>query len=184
MHTDYTMLMSAALDHEATPDELQRLREHVRTCAACAGVWEQWQAVDRRLEMAPLVAPAPAFAEAVMARVEAYSFRRRRSRLLGSSLAAVLLTVSVLGAALLGLLIYWGIQDPGQASGVFFAILKGAGMAAWILLGLLRLMGGIGAPTIAACIGLLATATCLFSMLWLWVIGRRQSLAAEPASAS
>jgi hypothetical protein len=156
----------------------------MRTCAACAGIWEQWLALDRRLEMAPLVAPAPAFSQAVMARVEAHSLRRRRSRLLGSSLAAVVLTLSALGAALLALLIYWGIQNPGQASGVFFGILRGAGMAAWILLGILRVMSGIGAPTIAAYIGLLATATCLFSMLWLWVIGRSQTMAAQPASAS
>ena len=89
MHSDYTMLMSVALDDEATPDELQRLREHVRTCAACAGIWERWQVVDRRFDAAPLMTPAPNFADAVMARIEARSLQRRQTRRYATGLVAL-----------------------------------------------------------------------------------------------
>lgn len=183
MHSDYTLLMSMALDDEATPDEVQRLREHVRTCAACAGIWERWQVVDRRFDAAPLVTPPATFTDAVMARIETRSVERRRTYRFGSGLALTWLAASFLSLALLGLLLYWGAQNPGQVSGIFFAILKGLGMAAWILLGFLRLLGGIGAPTLAAYVGLLATLTCLFSMLWLWVISRGDALETQAASA-
>ncbi len=89
----------------------------------------------------------------------------------------------MLGLAVIGVLAYWGSQNPGQASGVFFAALKGVGSATWILLGILRLMGGVGAPALAAGVGLLATLTCLLSMLWLWVVSRGHSLLTQPVSA-
>jgi anti-sigma factor RsiW len=175
------MLMSVALDDEATPEELQRLREHLRACSACAGVWEQWQAVDRRLDAAPLAAPEFAFADRVMARIEVQSARRRQARWLSSGVIAVCLAGLLLGLALIGALAYWGAQNPGQASGVMFAALKAVGSATWILLGVLRLMGGVGAPTLAAGIGLLATLTCLLGMLWLWLVGRAQVRITETA---
>ena len=184
MHSDYTLLMSVALDDEATPDELHRLREHVRTCAACAGIWERWQVVDRRFDAAPLVTPAPSFADTVMARIEAQSLQRQQTRRLGSSLLVLWLTVTLLGLAILGGVLYWGAQNPDQVSGVFFAALRGVGTATWIFLGILRLMGGVGAPTLAAGVGLLATLTCLLSMLWLWVVGRGHAVMADPAAAS
>ena len=183
MHSDYTMLMSVALDDEATPDELQRLREHVHTCAACAGIWERWQIVDRRFDAAPLVTPAPNFADAVMARIEARSLQRRQTQRLASRLVVLWLAVSLLGLVTLGGLLYWGAQNPTQVSGVFFAALRGVGTATWIFLGILRLMGGVGAPTLAAGIGLLATLTCLLSMLWLWVVGRGHAVIADPVAA-
>jgi predicted anti-sigma-YlaC factor YlaD len=178
------MLMSVALDDEATPGELQRLREHVRTCAACAGIWERWQVVDRRFDAAPLVTPAPNFADAVMARIEARSLQRRQTRRFASGLVALSLAVSLLGLAILGGLIYWGAQNPAQVGGVFFAALRGVGAATWIFLGFLRLMGGVGASTLAAWVGLLATLTCLLSMLWLWVVGRGHAVIADPVAVS
>jgi hypothetical protein len=184
MHSDYTMLMSVALDDEATPEELQRLREHVRTCAGCAGTWERWQVVDRRFDAAPLMTPAPNFADAVMARIEARSLQRRQTRRYATGLVALTLAVTLLGLAALGGLLYWGAQNPAQVSGVFFAVLRGVGTATWIFLGCLRLMGGVGAPTLAAWAGLLATVTCLLSMLWLWVVGRGHVGIANPVAAS
>jgi predicted anti-sigma-YlaC factor YlaD len=183
MHSDYTLLMSVALDDEATPDELQRLREHVRTCAACAGVWERWQVVDWRLDAAPLVTPAPTFTASVMARIEARSLQRRRTRRLGSGLIALCLAVSLLGLAILGGALYWGAHDPAQVSNVFFAFLRGVGAATWIFLGFLWLMGGVGAPTLAAGVGLLATLTCLLSTLWLWVVSRSRAVMVDPVPA-
>ena len=79
---------------------------------------------------------------------------------------------------------YWGAQNPAQVSNVFFAALRGVGTATWIFLGFLRLMGGVGAPTLAAGVGLLATLTCLLSMLWLWVVGRGHTVMADPVAAS
>jgi anti-sigma factor RsiW len=172
------------LDDEATPDELQRLREHVRTCAACAGIWERWQVVDRRFDAAPLVTAAPNFADAVMARIEARSLKRRQTRRYATGLVALLLAVLLLGLATIGGLLYWGAQNSAQVSGVFFAALRGVGTATWIFLGFLRLMGGVGAPTLAAWGGLLATLTCLLSMLWLWVVGRSHARMADSVAAS
>ena len=183
MHADYTMLMSVVLDSEATADEMQRLREHLRACAACASVWERWQAADRRLGAAPRVAPAPTFTESVMARIAAQSLRQRRARWLGSGLLGAWLVGSLSGLAVIGALVYWGSQYQGQASGAFFAALKGVDSATWILLDLLRLMGGVDAPALAAGVGLLATLTCLLGMLWLWLVGRGQTLTTEPMSA-
>ena len=182
MHADYSLLMSVALDDEATPDELLRLREHMRVCSACADVWERWQAVDRRLDAAPFVTPALTFTANVMARIEAQS-RKRRARWLGSGLFAAWLVGSLLGLAVIGALVYWGSQNPGQVSEVFFAALKGVGSATWILLAFLRLMGGVGAPTLAAGVGLLATLTCLLGMLWLQVVSRDHAPIAETVSA-
>jgi predicted anti-sigma-YlaC factor YlaD len=183
MHSDYTMLMSVVLDDAAAPDELQRLHEHVRTCAACAGIWERLQAVDRRFDAAPLVTPAPNFADTVMARIEARSLQRRQTRRYATGLVALTLAVSLLGLAVLGGLLYLGAQSPSQVSSVFFAALRGAGTATWIFLGVLRLMGGVGAPTLAAWVGLLATLTCLLSMLWLWVVGRGHAGMADSVTA-
>jgi anti-sigma factor RsiW len=175
--------MSVALDDEATPDEMQRLREHVRTCAACAGIWERWQVVDRRFDAAPLVSPASNFADTVMARIEARSLQRRQTRRYAAGLVALSLAVSLLGLATLGGLLYWGAENPAQVSTVFFAALRGVATATWIFLGVLRLMGGVGAPTLAAWVGLLATLTCLLSMLWLWVVGRGHVRMADSVTA-
>ncbi len=183
MHSDYTLLMSVALDDEATPDELQLLREHVRTCAACAGIWERWQVVDRRFDAAPLMTPAPTFTETVMARIEARSAQRQETRHLGARLVVFWLAASLLGLAVLGGALYWGAQNPAQVSNAFFAALKGVGMATWFFLGFLRLMGGVGAPMLAAGVGLLATLTCLLSVLWLWVLNRGQTVIADPVVA-
>ena len=113
MHSDYTMLMSVALDDEATPDELQRLREHVRTCAACAGIWERWQVVDRRFDAAPLMTPAPNFADTVMARIEARSLQRRQTRRYATGLVALCRwRFRCSGWRPSAGLLYWGAQNP------------------------------------------------------------------------
>jgi predicted anti-sigma-YlaC factor YlaD len=186
MHTEYTMLMSVALDDETTPAEQQRLRDHLRTCTACSGVWERWQAVDRRFDAAPLITPSATFADTVMARIEAQALKPQRARWLNARLAVSLLAAGLLIALVLtGLLVYWGAQNPAHVSNAFFAVLRGVGAAAWVFLGILRLMGGVGAPTLAAGVGLLATLTCLFSILWLWVVGRGGHVAAvDPVMAS
>jgi anti-sigma factor RsiW len=182
MHTDYTMLMSLVLDEAASPDEEHRLLEHLRTCTACANIWERWQGVDRRLAAAPLVIPAVDLTDKVMASI-AVRERDGRARRLSSGLVIGLLAASLMGLAAVSVLIFWGIQNPQQASGTFFAVLKGVNAATWILLGLLRAIGYIGAPTLAAGVGLLATATCLLSMLWLWVVGRSRILMRKPVLA-
>lgn len=182
MHTDYTTLMSLALDGEATSTEMQRLREHLRTCAACTRVWERWQVVDRQLDAAPFVAPAFNLVDSVMARIEAHEIKRRRTRSFGAALLLSWLVVTVLVLGLCGTLVYWGTHNPQQASGAFFFLLKGVSGATWLSFSFLRLMGGVGAPTLAAVVGLLATLTCLLGMLWLWVVTRSHILLGEPVS--
>ena len=117
--------------------------------------------------------PSPGFAGTVMAQIEAQSLKPQQARSLNARLVVILLAAGLLLAlALTGLLLYWGAQNSAQVSSVFFTALRGVGTATWILLGVLRLMGGVGAPTLAAAVGLLATLTCLLSMLWLWVVSR------------
>ena len=184
MHTDYTLLMSLMLDGEATPADEQRMREHLRTCGACAGVWERWQALDRRMVAAPHVEPAIDLTDKIMAGIEAQANKRHRARWLGSGFLASWLTVSLIGLAVLGWVIFWSLQNPQQASGLLFAILKGVNVGSWVMFGLLRLLAGIGAPTLAAGIGLLATLTCMLGMLWLWLIGRSHAWLGKPIPAA
>jgi anti-sigma factor RsiW len=184
MHNDYTLLMSMMLDGEATAAEESAVREHLRMCGSCAAIWERWQAVDRRLAAAPLLAPAADLTDRVMARVQAQELRRRRLRWLGSGLFGMWLTISLVGLLTIGGLTYWSIQHPHAVSQAFFAVLQVVDGLSWIALDLWRFLSRLGAPTLAAGVGLLALLTCAFAMLWLWVMGRGRSALSYPMSAA
>jgi len=184
MHGDYTLLMSLALDGEATPAEESRLQEHLRTCTACAAIWDRWQILDRRLATAPLVAPPADLVAKVMAQVDERELRRRRARWFGSGLLVSWLGVILLGLAVTATLVILGTRYPQlvrTALAGAFEVIDGIG---WLLIGLTTCASNLGAPAIAASVGLLATLTCILGMLWLWIMGHNRTRAAGPFSAA
>lgn len=174
MHDEYTLLMSLALDEEATAAETHRLREHLRACGECAALWERWQALDRRLSVAPLAAPPAHLAAKVAARLEAHELRRRQAWRFGSGLLASWLTVVALGVAAVALLVIWGTHYPAAARAALAGPLRLVEGISWLVVSLLVWVGRLGAPTVAAGFGIVATLTCALGMLWLWVMGRSQ----------
>jgi predicted anti-sigma-YlaC factor YlaD len=70
MHHNYTMLMSRALDREASPDEEHLLSEHLEACPDCAAIWKQWQSLHKVLLAAPMLTPPQSCADAVLARLD------------------------------------------------------------------------------------------------------------------
>jgi predicted anti-sigma-YlaC factor YlaD len=180
MHADYTLLMSLVLDDEATPTEEGRLREHLRACGACAGVWTRWQAMDYRLAAVPFVAPPANLVDTVMAQVEARELRRRRARWLGSGLLVSWLAVALISLGIIATLVVLGTRHPGEAKMVFSGALQFLTGMSWLLIGLVTFMRGLGAPAIAAGVGVWATLTCMLGMAWLWVIGRSHIWFGQP----
>jgi predicted anti-sigma-YlaC factor YlaD len=174
MHAEYTLLMSVALDGQATDAETHRLREHLRSCADCAALWERWQVMDRRLAAAPLVAPPEDLVDKVAARLEAHELRRRRARWLGSGLLASWLAVLLFGLAAAATLTIWGARHPAEVRMALVEMLRLVDGVSWLLIGLVTRVGRLGAPTVAAGFGMVATLTCALGMLWLWVMGRSQ----------
>ncbi len=174
MHAEYTLLMSLTLDGETTAAESHRLQEHLRACGGCAALWERWQAMDRRLAAAPLVTPPADLVDKVAARLEAHELRRRRARWLGSGLLASWLAVVLFGLAAVAILTIWGTRHPAEARMALVGTLRLVDGVSWLLIGLVTRVGELGAPTVAAGFGMVATLTCALGMLWLWVMGRSQ----------
>lgn len=175
MHADYTLLMSLALDDEATAAETHRLQEHLRGCGECAALWERWQALDHRFSVAPAAAPPADLAVRVAARLEAHELRRRDMHRFGSGLLAGWLAVVVLGVVAGALLTIWGAHHPAEARLALAGSLKLVEGASWLVFSLLVWAGRLGAPTVAAGFGIVATLTCALGMLWLWVVGHSQN---------
>jgi len=69
MHDNYTILMSASLDGEATVEEQQLLQAHLQVCAACATTWDLWRRVDRLFASAPSATPALDYGDKVLSRL-------------------------------------------------------------------------------------------------------------------
>jgi anti-sigma factor RsiW len=54
-----------------SPDEAERLQDHLQSCQACTLLSIALREVDRELHVAPVLAPTPGFATRWMARLEA-----------------------------------------------------------------------------------------------------------------
>lgn len=182
MHSEYTLLMSLALDDEAAAAELARLHAHLATCTECRRIWARWQEMDRRLQAEPLLVAPAGLAQQVAARLEERELQRRRMRWLGSGLALGWLALIFLGVLAAGGLFAWlsaNLQQVGvlastaaQALTAFNGLLRGVVAAA----------GSIGAPVLAAILGCLACLTCGLGMVWLWLVpqgGRLSSVLAQ-----
>ncbi len=173
MHKEYTMLMSAELDGEATPAEAQRLREHVRACAACAAVWQQWQAADRRLGAGGQIAPPVDFTERVLQRLDAAELRRRRIRWLGSGLVLGWLSLMAIAAVLVILVLPWFLGNAPQIAQLKTVAVQMGEAVLLLLRGVLTALASLGAPVLAAVVGLIACATCVLGATWLKLLSQR-----------
>lgn len=173
MHTEYTMLMSAVLDGEATDAETQRLHAHVRVCVACAATWQRWRVVDRRLAVAPALAAPTGFAERVMARVDEAELRRRRVRWLGSGLVAGWLSLMLAAALLVGLVMLWLQGNTAQIAQLGATALQWGEALLLLARGALTAIVSLGAPILAAAVGILACATCALGAAWLKLFAQR-----------
>lgn len=175
MHSQYTELMSLALDHEANAEQLAALQAHLKGCLECAGVWARWQALDVRFRAAPMLAPPPRLAERVMARIETRTRRRSWGGWLGAGLFfAWLAAACVVLLALLGG-VWWGVTHPLQASMALSAGTRLLSSVLWPVrsAGVLLTSAGLSLQAgVAAYLGL----TCLLLAAWAWLVIRRAPL--------
>ncbi len=96
MHEDYTMLISLVLDGEATPAEQDQLEKHLRECATCGMLWENWRAMDRLLATAPSVSAPPGLLESLLARIAVHEARQARRRWMALGAAAAFIILAIL----------------------------------------------------------------------------------------
>lgn len=80
MHEHFTKLMSLVLDGEATLEERAQLDMHLRTCLACADVWDAWQKADRLLRQASIMVPPAGFLADFCVRLSCDTSLRRLRR--------------------------------------------------------------------------------------------------------
>lgn len=175
MHSHYTELMSLALDHEASAEQMAALQAHLKVCADCAARWLRWQALDARLRAAPMLAAPPQFAERVLARLES----RRRQSLWGGWLGVGLLTIWLAAAGVLALAVLggaaWALAHPVQASMALAACAQLLSSALWPVrsVGIVLTSAGLAPQMgVAAYLGVTGA---LFGV-WAWLAMRRRPL--------
>lgn len=110
-HENYMMWMSLELDGELGEVHRAELRQHVRTCASCAVIWERMNLIDRTLAVQPQVAPRINLTAGVMARVGAYESRRRWYPWFLVVLGGIL-TAAVVSVALPPAILLLGLYQP------------------------------------------------------------------------
>ncbi|RMF27881.1 MAG: zf-HC2 domain-containing protein [Chloroflexi bacterium] len=90
------LLMMDALDGTLGPSDVKRLEAHLARCPVCQAEWTALQTVESWLSYAPLVSPAPGFADRVATRLARQNARRRLGGGLVVLAAAALLALSPL----------------------------------------------------------------------------------------
>jgi anti-sigma factor RsiW len=189
MHEDYTMLISLVLDGEATPAEQDQLEKHLRECATCGMLWENWRAMDRLLATAPSVSAPPGLLESLLARIAVHEARqaRRRWMALGAAAAFIILAI-LMGVMATALSLVWG-QPAALSSGglrLLEALAASAvqifGGVAWAGRSAATLLGGLGWHGLALGLGgyLVLAGTLIWT--WLWVLGRTRVWAVTPVA--
>jgi len=170
MHSEYTLLMSLALDDEAGAADLARLHAHLATCAECRKVWARWQEMDRRFQAEPLVTAPVDLARQVAVRLEERELQRRRVRWLGSSLALGWLVLVILGLLAAAGVFAWLTTNLQQVGTLASTAAQALTAFNGLLRGVIATADSIGAPILAAILGGLACLTCGLAMVWLWLI--------------
>lgn len=113
MHEYYRMLVSAAIDGEATEAELAELEEHIAGCPECAALLEAYKSVGS--ELAVEAEPPAKLAEGVMYRVKNEKKKRRFAFGRFTAIAAAAIVVIVAGRFALGGLFRTGSSAPKDA---------------------------------------------------------------------
>jgi predicted anti-sigma-YlaC factor YlaD len=177
MHEEITMLMSLALDGQATPKEEARLREHLGACSACAAIWEDWKTADRLLSSAPCAAPSSNLLASLSVRIEEYEARRQRARRVGLAAigAGVLLSFAVI--ALMGLYLGWS-QQRAILDLLLAAFRQVSGAILWTVRGLATFARSAGWQGLALGVGFYLMLAGVLIMMWLSLVGRSRSWSA------
>jgi len=110
-HENYMMWMSLDLDGALGGTQRAALRQHVRTCASCAVVWERMNLIDRTLAVQPEASPRIDLTARVMARVAAHETQRRWYPWFLVLLAGIL-TAAVISVALPLAIVLLGLYKP------------------------------------------------------------------------
>ncbi|MBR6312105.1 MAG: zf-HC2 domain-containing protein [Oscillospiraceae bacterium] len=113
MHEYYRMLVSAAVDGEATEAELAELNEHIAGCPECAALLEAYTAVGA--ELADEAEPPAKLAEGVMFRVKNEKKKRRFAFGRFTAIAAAAIVIIFAGRFALGGLFRAGSSAPKDA---------------------------------------------------------------------
>jgi hypothetical protein len=114
MHEYYRMLVSAAVDGEATEAELAELNEHIAGCPECAALLEAYKAVGS--ELAAGAEPPAKLAEGVMYRVKNEKKKHRFAFGRFTAIAAAAIVIIFAGRFALGGLFRDGSSAPKDAS--------------------------------------------------------------------
>lgn len=87
---------------DLSPEQRRALQEHLHHCPACAALDVAWRDVERQFRQAPLLDPAPGFADRWLARERAERLRRARrlNRWVGGGVLLGLLSSTAALAAL------------------------------------------------------------------------------------
>lgn len=166
MHTEFTRLMSLVLDHEATPDEVARLQAHLALCPACCAVWVEWNALDRRLADAPMMAPSRNLVPAVMARLAERQAPQRRRWWLAPGLLLVWAAAAAALFLAVALLIWWGWQHPLEAALVISTAAQLLSGVVWWLRGMETVFGLFNGPAAALAVSIVVAAVSGLGVLW------------------
>ena len=161
MHTEYTLLMSLALDGEASAAEESRLRQHLAVCVQCAATWAQWRRWDEHLRAAPLLSPAPGFAQRVQQRLTIQKRLTRAQHRIWpgwAGVAAALIGFGALSLLLAGgvVVALWKTSNPLLASVLLSAVAQLASAAVWPLRSLTGVLAQWGVPACAPLGGFVA----------------------------
>lgn len=176
-HTEFTMLMSAVLDHEAPPGDQRKLQEHLSGCPACSQTWARWQELNTYLSAAPVVAPPPGFALHMAGRLEAERQRAHRRRWLGSGLLMAWAgSIAVLWLVLLGLVV-WGYTHPLDLGRLAASGVQTLSGLADLMNALRSAIEGLGFLPVSLGVGFYVGVTALVAGGWLWLMAHKSAWA-------
>ncbi|MEJ5197295.1 MAG: anti-sigma factor [Anaerolineae bacterium] len=175
MHTEFTELMSLALDHEADATQMAVLQKHLAECAECAATWEHWQMIESHISgwVKAMPSPTPGLAERVMMRLDAQQGQLRRQHyawlrtgflLAWLGIAAVLLLVLAVGA-------WWGVTHPLQTGIMVSACTRLLSSTLWSVREVQTWLVGVGVPLPWLMASYFGVTIGLF-LIWVWLLAR------------
>ena len=170
----YQEQMSLWMDDQLAQQEVQQLEAHAAVCSSCRIALDTLRRVDQMLTSAPMMSPAPGFANRFQDRMVT---RRRRSRtwagIITLMLATLLLSLSAITLlGISGLALWEGLSfsmSLSQSVGLLLDLGKMAvvaGKLAWLILG--ALAQGLQHPAFIA----YTLATAALIAIWTQIITR------------
>ncbi len=173
MHVEFTALMSAVLDHEASATEVQRLHEHLAGCRACAQTWATWRSLDSLLAGAPLLTPPADFVLGVSLRLEQRRRQTRRRRWLGSGLLLVWAALIAAVWLVAGACLVWGITHPEGIGQLASSGTQTVASISGILHGLRAGLTGVGVWQLSLGLGFYLGLTAIVAAVWFWLMAHK-----------